>query len=79
LGKLQGEYLTLNTNYLANSAKFAEALVQIDSLQAILIALQAQVDQLLKPKAETIVCTKGTTFKVVKAIAPKCPAGYKKK
>ena len=79
LGKLQGEYLTLNTNYLANSAKFAEALVQIDSLQAILIALQAQVDQLLKPKAETIVCTKGTTFKVIKAIAPKCPAGYKKK
>jgi len=79
LGKLQGEYLTLNANYLANSAKFAEALIQIDSLQTILIALQEQVEQLLKPKAETIVCTKGATFKVVKAIAPKCPAGYKKK
>ena len=79
LSKLQSDYAALNANSLANTAKYAEAMTQIEALQGIVLALQSQVEQLLKPKPETIVCTKGTAYKIVKAIAPKCPVGYKKK
>jgi V8-like Glu-specific endopeptidase len=79
LSKLQGDFTTLNANYSSNTAKYAEAMSQIETLQGIVVALQAQVEQLLKPKPETIVCTKGSSYKIVKGIAPKCPAGYKKK
>lgn len=79
LSKLQSDYLALNSNYASTTAKYSEAMTQIETLQGIVAALQTQVEQLLKPKPETIVCTKGSAYKVVKAIAPKCPVGYKKK
>ena len=53
-------------------------MAQVTFLQGVVKTLQTQVEGLLKPKPETIVCTKGTSFKIVKAIAPKCPVGYKK-
>jgi V8-like Glu-specific endopeptidase len=79
LSKLQSDYSTLNSNFSSNTAKYAEAMSQIETLQGMVVTLQAQVAQLLKPKPETIVCTRGSTYKIVKAIAPKCPVGYKKK
>ena len=51
---------------------------QILDLQNQIKALQVQLAELLKPKSETIVCTKGSVFKIVKGISPKCPTGYKK-
>jgi membrane protein involved in colicin uptake len=79
LNKLQSDFSAVNANFSTITAKYAEAMKQIETFQATVVALQSQVEQLLKPKPETIVCTKGSTFKVVKGIAPKCPAGYKKK
>jgi hypothetical protein len=78
LTKLQGEYSTLNTSNLNYLSKYSEAMTQIEALKGNIQSLQAQVAELLKPKPETIVCKKGTSIKVVKALAPKCPAGYKK-
>jgi hypothetical protein len=79
LAKLQSDYSTLSANFSSNLNKYTEAMTQVVFLQGVVKTLQTQVEELLKPKPETIVCTKGTTFKVVKAIAPKCPAGFKKK
>ena len=42
-------------------------------------ALNARINELLTPKATTIVCAKGTTTKTFKGINPVCPPGYKKK
>ena len=79
LAKLQNDYSNLSANYTNYLNKYNEATSQIEFLQGVVKTLQAQVTELLKPKPETIVCTKGTTYKVVKGISPKCPAGYKKK
>jgi hypothetical protein len=79
LAKLQSDYSNLSANYTTYLNKYNEATSQIEFLQGVVKTLQAQVTELLKPKPETIVCTKGTTYKVVKGISPKCPAGYKKK
>ena len=53
-------------------------MTQIEALKGNIQSLQAQVAELLKPRPETIVCKKGTNIKVVKALSPKCPTGYKK-
>jgi len=79
LAKLQGDYSSLSVSHSANLTKLVETTEEIDFLKGVVKTLQEQVAELLKPKLETIVCTKGTAFKVVKAIAPKCPAGYKKR
>jgi chromosome segregation ATPase len=79
LAKLQNDYSNLSANYTTYLNKYNEATTQIEFLQGVVKTLQAQVTELLKPKPETVVCTKGTTYKVVKGISPKCPAGYKKK
>ena len=79
LSKLESDYAGLNSNYKDYTTKYAEALAQIEALQGVVATLQTQVADLMKPKPETIVCTKGTSYKIVKAITPKCPAGYKKK
>ena len=79
LAKLQSDYSNLSANYTTYLNKYNEATSQIEFLQGVVKTLQAQVTELLKPKPETIVCTKGTTYKVVKGISPKCPAGYKKR
>ena len=79
LAKLQSDYSTLSGNYSSYLTKYGEAVFQIEFLQGVVKTLQAQVTELLKPKSQTIVCTKGSAFKVVKAIAPKCPAGFKVK
>ena len=79
LARLQGDYSTLSENFSSNLSKYTEAMAQVSFLQNILKTLQIQVEELLKPKPETIVCTKGSVFKIVKSIAPKCPVGYKKK
>ncbi len=78
LAKLQSDYSNLSANYASYLNKYNEATSQIEFLQGVVKTLQAQVTEFLKPRPETIVCTKGSTFKVVKGIAPKCPAGYKK-
>jgi hypothetical protein len=79
LARLQGDYSTLSVNFSSNLAKYTEAMAQVNFLQNVLKTLQIQVEELLKPKPETIVCTKGSVYKIVKSIAPKCPVGYKKK
>ena len=79
LARLQGDYSTLSENFSSNLAKYTEAMAQVIFLQNVVKTLQAQVEELLKPKPETIVCTKGSVYKIVKSIAPKCPVGYKKK
>ncbi len=78
LAKLQSDYSVLSANFSSNLSKYNEAMAQVTFLQGVVKTLQTQVEGLLKPKPETIVCTKGTSFKIVKAIAPKCPVGYKK-
>jgi len=79
LARLQGDYSTLSENFSSNLSKYTEAMAQVNFLQNVLKTLQIQVEELLKPKPETIVCTKGSVYKIVKSIAPKCPVGYKKK
>jgi hypothetical protein len=79
LARLQGDYSTLSENFSSNLSKYTEAMAQVNFLQNVLKTLQIQVEELLKPKPETIVCTKGSAYKIVKSIAPKCPVGYKKK
>jgi hypothetical protein len=79
LSKLQSEYSALSASFASNLAKYSEAMAQVALLQGVLKTLQSQVEDYFKPKPETIVCTKGISFKVVKAIAPKCPAGYKRR
>jgi hypothetical protein len=79
LNKLQAEYATLSGNFASNFAKYTEAIAQVALLQGVLKTLQSQVEDYLKPKPETIICTKGVSFKIVKAIFPKCPAGYKRR
>ena len=79
LARLQGDYSTLSENFSSNLAKYTEAMAQVIFLQNVVKTLQAQVEELLKPKPETIVCTKGSVYKIVKSIAPKFPVGYKKK
>ena len=79
LARLQGDYSTLSVNFSSNLSKYTEAMAQVNFLQNVLKTLQIQVEELLKPKPETIVCTKGSAYKIVKSIAPKCPVGYKKK
>jgi len=78
LTKLQSDFSNLSANYANYLNKYNEATSQIEFLQGVVKTLQEQVTALLKPKSETIVCTKGSAFKVVKGIAPKCPSGYKK-
>ena len=78
LTKLQSDFSNLSANYANYLNKYNEATSQIELLQGVVKTLQEQVTALLKPKSETIVCTKGSAFKVVKGIAPKCPSGYKK-
>ena len=78
LSKLQSDYSTLSANYASYLNKYNEAMSQVEFLQGVVKTLQNQVTELLKPKVETIVCTKGGTFKIVKGITPKCPSGYKK-
>jgi chromosome segregation ATPase len=79
LSKLQSEYSVLSATFASNLAKYSEAMAQVALLQGLLKTLQSQVEDYFKPKPETIVCTKGISFKIVKAIAPKCPAGYKRR
>lgn len=79
LNKLQAEYAALSGNFASNFAKYTEAIAQVALLQGVLKTLQSQVEDYLKPKPETIICTKGVSFKIVKAIFPKCPAGYKRR
>lgn len=79
LAKLQSDYSVLSANFSSNLSKYNQAMAQIEALQGVVTMLQTQVQDLLKPKPETIVCTKGVTYKIVKAIAPKCPVGYKKR
>jgi hypothetical protein len=79
LSKLQSEYSALSASFASNLAKYSEAMAQVALLQGVLKTLQTQVEDYFKPKPETIVCTKGISFKIVKAIAPKCPAGYKRR
>ena len=78
LAKLQNDFSSLSANYANYLNKYNEATSQIEFLQGVVKTLQVQVTALLKPKSETIVCTKGSAFKVVKGITPKCPVGYKK-
>ena len=78
LTKLQNDFSNLSANYANYLNKYNEATSQIEFLQGAVKTLQEQVTSLLKPKSETIVCTKGSAFKVVKGITPKCPVGYKK-
>ena len=78
LTKLQNDFSSLSANYANYLNKYNEATSQIEFLQGVVKTLQVQVTELLKPKSETIVCTKGSAFKVVKGITPKCPVGYKK-
>ena len=78
LTKLQNDFSNLSANYANYLNKYNEATSQIEFLQGVVKTLQEQVTALLKPKSETIVCTKGSAFKVVKGITPKCPVGYKK-
>jgi Trypsin-like peptidase domain len=78
LAKLQNDFSNLSANYANYLNKYNEATSQIEFLQGVVKALQEQVTALLKPKSETIVCTKGSAFKVVKGITPKCPVGYKR-
>ena len=78
LTKLQNDFSNLSANYANYLNKYNEATSQIEFLQGVVKTLQVQVTELLKPKSETIVCTKGGAFKVVKGISPKCPSGYKK-
>jgi hypothetical protein len=79
LAKSQSDFVSLSANYNSTLNKLNEAQVQIEFLQGVIKNLQTQVSELMKPKAETIVCTKGTLLKIVKSINPKCPSGYKKK
>jgi hypothetical protein len=79
LNKLQSEYSALSATFASNLTKYSEAIAQVTLLQGVLKTLQAQVADYLTPKPETIICTKGISFKIVKAIAPKCPAGYKRR
>jgi hypothetical protein len=79
LNKLQSEYAALSATLASNLAKYSEAIAQVSLLQGLLKTLQSQVAGFLIPKPETIICTKGISFKIVKAIAPKCPAGYKRR
>jgi hypothetical protein len=78
LAKLQNDFSNLSASYANYLSKYNEATSQIEFLQGVVKILQVQVTALLKPKSETIVCTKGTAFKVVKGITPKCPVGFKK-
>ena len=78
LTKLQNDFSNLSANYANYLNKYNEATSQIEFLQGVVKTLQVQVTSLLKPKSETIVCTKGSAFKVVKGITPKCPVGYKR-
>jgi hypothetical protein len=78
LAKLQNDNSNLSANYANYLNKYNEATSQIEFLQGVVKTLQAQVTELLKPKPQTIVCTKGSAFKIVKGIAPKCPSGFKK-
>jgi hypothetical protein len=77
LAKSQGDFVSLSATYNSTLTKLNEATTQIEFLQGIIKNLQAQVAELMKPKAETIVCTKGALYKVVKKIDPKCPKGFK--
>ena len=78
LTKLQNDFSNLSANYANYLNKYNEATSQIEFLQGVVKTLQVQVTELLKPRSETIVCTKGSVFKIVKGITPKCPVGYKK-
>jgi hypothetical protein len=77
LAKSQGDFVSLSANYNSTLNKLNEAQAQIEFLQGVIKNLQTQVSDLMKPKAETIVCTKGALYKVVKKIDPKCPKGFK--
>ena len=52
-----------------------EATIQEE--QAKNLELEAEIAKLKEPKPTTIVCTKGSAFKVVKKINPVCPKGFK--
>jgi len=54
-----------------------EQKVIVDEVKAKNLELEAEIAKLKEPKATTIVCIKGSTFKVVKKINPVCPKGYK--
>ena len=79
ISKLQSDFASLSTNFSSTLNKYNEAIAQIEFLQGVIKNLQSQVSELMKPRVETIVCTKGALYKVVKKIDPKCPTGYKKK
>ncbi len=77
ISKLQSDFASLSTNFNSTLNKYNEAIAQIEFLQGVIKNLQSQVSELMKPRPETIVCTKGTLYKVVKKIDPKCPKGFK--
>ncbi len=79
LTKSQIDFAALSSNFNSTLTKLNEATAQIEFLQGIIKNLQTQVSDLMKPKAETIVCKKGTLLKIVKQINPKCPKGYVQK
>jgi hypothetical protein len=79
LAKSQSDFVSLSANYNSTLNKLNEAQTQIEFLQGVIKNLQTQVSDLMKPKAETIVCKKGTLLKIVKQINPKCPKGYAQK
>ena len=77
ISKLQNDFASLSTNFNSTLNKYNEAITQIEFLQGVIKNLQSQVSELMRPRPETIVCTKGTLYKVVKKIDPKCPKGFK--
>jgi hypothetical protein len=79
LTKSQTDFASLSANFNTTLNKYNELVTQNEFLQGIVKTLQAQINELLKPKVETIVCTKGSAYKIVKKLNPECPKGFKKK
>jgi len=79
ISKLQNDFSSLSTNFNSTLTKYNEAVAQIEFLQGVIKNLQSQVSELMKPRPETIVCTKGALYKIITKISPKCPSGYKRK
>jgi hypothetical protein len=79
LAKSQSDFVSLSASFNTTLNKYNELVTQNDFLQGVIKTLQAQISELLKPKVETIICTKGTVYKIVKKINPQCPKGYLKR
>jgi hypothetical protein len=74
-----GGWLQLSANNFTFSAPTIQVKLTQDVQTPVVVATPTTQPAVSTPKKTTITCIKGKTTKIVTAVKPTCPAGYKKK